>query len=901
VGGFRETRLGIQPVMRSKRPGPSPIAGWILRLLSRAEDRLSLEGDFDEEFDWRIRSEGAARARLWYWGHLVKSAPSLITNAAYWRMTMFKSYLKIAWRNTLKHKGYALIKTAGLAMGIGCCLLAYLHIKTELSYDGFHRNGDSTFRVIRVLYEQEGYRVRHRDPSLAPQMGSLLPQFFPEVQDQTRYADFLPGVVISEDRLFQEAIPMADASFFRIFSFPLLKGNPASVLSTVNDIVLTESYARKYFGQADPMGRRLTISYGDVKKDFFVSGIAADPPKNSVFQFTMIISIGNLPAFLNKPDFLTGWNPGVWPIPVYVQLRPGVNAADLEKRFPIFTAQYFSREIASARADGWARPEVPFSFGLQKIQDVYLDSSVYLGKGLTESLVLSGVVLLILIMACMNFTNLSLGTASFRAKEIGIRKVIGAERRQLVHQFWGEALITVGGAALAGIGLAVLLLPAFSQLVGKSYAWNDFLSLSNVLVVAALVLITGGVAASYPSLVMASFRPVEIIRGKFRFGRKKTLTRALVIFQFMLSAVLITSALVFQKQMRVLNARDLGYHREGLLAVRTQDGGTESSRNLLALYRERVLRNPRVLAITACNAAFGLHPAPRQDTDEIDCHWNGVDADFVRTIGARVVQGDDFRSDHSANSGTALVNESFVRAFRVDAPVGMTIGQAIALHEPGYDIPDVLKGLVIRGVTNDFQFAPLSFGVFPAIFHVQPTSEYSRMLIRVSTDSLPDTLKFLERRWRDIRPDKPFAYYFQDEALGRLLQAESRWTRMVAFCSVLAILLACMGIFGLTSISMNSRVREIGIRKTFGAPFSRIVGEAYRDLLGPVAAAVGLAWPVAFFLLQNALRRFPYRINIPAADFLLGGILTLMIAVGTTLVLVLKAAAAAPAASLRRE
>ncbi len=815
---------------------------------------------------------------------------------------MFRNYWVIAWRNIFKHKGYSFIKTTGLALAIGCCLLAFLHIKGELSYDDFHQNGPSTFRVIRVLYNQEDYKVRHRDPSLPPQLGSLLPPFFPEIQSQTRYAEFLSGIVTCEDRPFQEVLSMADPSFFQIFSFPLLAGDPGTVLSSDSSIVLTESCARKYFGHSSPIGWRLAIAYGDLKKDFYVSGVAADPPKNSIFQFSVIIPIDNLPAFLNRPGFLTEWSLGVWPIPVYVQLKPGVQAADLEKRFAAFTAQYFRRDIERQRGEkGWSRPEVPFSFGLQNIRDVYLDSSVYLGKGLTESLVLSGIVLLILIMAGINFTSLSFGTASFRAKEIGIRKVIGAERRQLIHQFWGETMITVGGAALAGVGFAVLVLPAFNQLIGKSYRRGDFLSLPNVFGLIALVLITGGLTAAYPSLVMASFRPVEIIRGKFRFGRKRSLTKVLVVFQFALSAILIISALVFQKQMRVLNEKDLGYDREGLLAVRTQENKAESSHRLVALFRERIVQNPHVLGVSASSAAFGLSPAPRQDTDKIDLHWNGVEVDFLRTIGAKVVLGEDFRRGQAANSGTAVVNESFVHAFGVESPVGMTIGQAVALHEPGYDIPDDLKGLVIRGVAEDFQFAPLSFGIFPAIFYIQPTTVFSRMLVRVSADSLPGTLKFLERQWQEIHPDKPFLYYFQDQVLGQLLQAERRWTRIVGFCSLLAILLASMGIFGLTSISMNARVKEIGIRKTFGAPSVRIVGEAYRDLLGPVAAAIGLAWPTAFFLLQRTLQKFPYRIDIPMVDFLLGGFLTVVIAVATTLLLVLKAAAASPVASLHRE
>ncbi len=814
---------------------------------------------------------------------------------------MLKDYAKIAWRITVKHKGFAFIKMFGLALAIACCLLAYLHIQSELSYDDFHSQGESTFRIIRVLYNQGDYRVRHKDPSLAGQMGSLLPAVFPEIESQTRSVDFMPGIITSEEHPFRETIHMADASFFRIFSFPLKAGNPDTVLAKDSDIVLTESAARKYFGTRDPIGRRLTISCGDVSKDFFVSGIAADPPKNSIFQFPLILPIGNLPAFLNMPGLFTEWSLEVWPIPVYVLLKPGVRPADLERRFPAFTAQFFEREIQYARKAGWTRPEVPFSFGLQNIHDVYLDSSVYLGKGLTESIILSGIVLLILIMACLNFINLSLGTASFRAKEIGIRKVIGAERRRLIHQFWGEALIAVGIAAGAGIGLAILTLPIFNQLVGKSYTWADFLSYSNAGAVAVLILIAGSLAGAFPSLVMASFQPAAIIRGQFKFSRKKTLTKTLVIFQFVLSAVLIISALVFQKQMRALNGKDLGYRRDGLLAVYTQDNGIESSRSLADLYRDRLGRNPRILSFSACNAAFGLSPAPRQNTDKFSLHWNVVDRDFLRTIGATIVQGEDFRATGATNAGTALVNESFIRALGLDAPVGMTIGQAVAHRGPGFDVPEAMKTLVIRGVAKDFYFAPLAFGVFPAIYYVEPTAAYSRMLIRISASSASETLKFLEQQWRDIRPDKPFTYYFQDEAFSKLLQSERRWSRIVTLCSTLAILLACMGIFGLTSISMNARVKEIGIRKILGAPSGRIIKDAYRDLLGPVAIAIGLAWPLAYFLLRQALQKFPCRIEVPAIEFLIGGILTLMIAAGTTLILIVKAAGASPVSSLRRE
>lgn len=889
-------------MMKNRKNSPPRIARRIISRLSHYEKEHALADAVELDYsDIRTR-RGAILSWFWYWSFTAQTLFYYIKFSLSWSIIMLKNYIKITLRNMEKHKVYSLIKIMGLSLAISCSFLAYLHIKSELSYDDFHQNRSRLFRIIRVLYNQEDYSVRHRDPSLPAHLGSLLPHYFPEIQSQSRYTEFITGIVSIEDRVFQEILPMADASFFEIFSFPLITGDPKTVLSNESNIVLTQSCARKYFHHTDPMGKRLTITRGDIKKDFYVSGIASDPPKNSIFQFSLLIPIDNLPAFLKMPELFTVGTQGVWPFPIFIQLKPGVQASDLEERFPAFTAQYFDQDIERHRDRGnWSRPEVPFSFGLQNIRNVYLDPSVYLGKGLTESLILSGIALLILLMAGINFTSLSLGTASTRAKEIGVRKVIGAERRQIIQQFWGETTITICGAALMGIGLAAALVPTFSQLIGKNYALSDLLSLSNLFALTVVLLITTALTASYPSLVMASFRPVEIIKGKFRFSRKKIFTRVLVVFQFTLSAILIIMALVFQRQMRVLNEKDLGYSREGLLAVITLENNADSSHRLVALYREHILQNPHVLSISASSAVFGLSPAPRQDTYNIDCHWNGVDSDFFRTIGAKIVSGEDFRTDQFTNSGTTLVNESFVRAFGVESPVGMTIGQAISINEPEYDIPDSLQSLVIRGVAEDFHFAPLEFGIFPAIFHTQPTTVFSRILIRVSTSSLSKTLKFLEQQWQDICPDKPFTYYFQDEALHELLLAERRWTRIVSFCSLLAILLASMGIFGLTSISINSRVKEIGIRKTFGAPSSRIIRDAYLDILGPVATAIALSLPGAFYLLQKTLQKFPYRINIPTVDFLLGAILTLAIATSTTLFLVLKAASASPVASLHQE
>ncbi len=886
--------------MSGERFTPPRTGERLLRILTHREDWIFLAGDSEEEFDWRTRTGGHSQALIWYWGHLLKSIPFYLYDSLYWRLTMIKNSMTIAWRNLFKHKAHSAIKILGLSLAIACCLLVYLHIRNELSYDHFHPRADSIFRIIRIGYEKDDYHVRYKDPSLQTHLSQFLPSDFPEIERQTRFAEFLGGVVKPGDEPFSEVLAMADASFFEMFAFPLVSGTPGNILSSPDSIVLTESSAHKYYGRENALGKKLTIIRGDLRKDFIVGGIAADLPKNSIFQFPFLISIENLPFFMGMPEIFRTGAQGVWPIPIFVQLKKGTSPANIESRFPALVAQHFGKDVEEARRDGWTRSEVPFSFGLQNIRDVYLSDDVYQGKGLTEALLLSGIALLIMIMACVNFTNLSIGTAAFRAKEIGVRKVVGAARRQLIRQFLQESLIMVAVAASVGIIEALLLLPTFNRLMEESYVPADLLSIPILPVLAVLLVTTAFLAGAYPAVVMAGFQPTEIIRGKFKPGTTRTFTKALVVFQFTLSVILMISAFVIQRQMKMLSGLDLGYRKEGLIAVATQENATETSRNLFSLYRDLVGRDPAVTGITACGTQFGLTPAPRADTEDIDFHWDVVDPAFMRTLGVPIVRGQDYFPDRPPDKNTVLVNESFVRAFGLGDPIGLTVGEAVARNRPGYGIPDFVKPLAIRGVVKDFHFAPLQFGIFPAAFYANPISAYGRILIRVSTNSVRRTLDVLEKRWKEIRPEKPFRYYLQDEALGRLLQNEDRWNRIVSFASALIILMACLGVFGLTQLSLSARVKEIGIRKILGAGAVRVGLETYLKIFGLLAAANVLAWPAAYFVLGKVLQYFPYRVSIGWGDFLAGATVCAGMAAFSVMALVVRAAQASPIAALRR-
>jgi len=809
-------------------------------------------------------------------------------------------YLKAAIRTIARNKINSAINILGLAVGLMCCILIYLYAADELSYDNFHTNNSSLFRLVKSRYDNSNGRIWDRCYEVPPAMGPALPKYFPGIKYQTRFSTEV-GIVRWGEKMFRERISLADSSFFKMFTFPLITGSPEIVLATDNAIVLTQRYAKKYFGAENPLGKTLTITYGKEKgKDYIVSGIAKDLPRNSSIQFNLLINMSNLPLATGVQDALSIWN-STW-FPCFVQLEKNASVEHIEQRFPAFIAQHFSSSIQDLRnRKKWTRAGNPYTYVLQKMTDVHLNSEDMLldtRKDMSSIGILIGIALMVLIIAGINFTNLSIGMSTVRSIEIGIRKIVGAQKRQLMGQFLSESLVMACIAMAAAMLFTELLLPQFNQLTDKQLGMMDLMNIHSIVALISIAVITGILAGGYPALVMSGFNLVEILKGKLKIGGKAFFSRSLVVIQFALSVILIISTILMGAQLKYLIHKDLGYKKEGLVAILTQERASaiDASQQIVNLFRDKVIQHNSILGITATSNWFGIWGAPqwnlKKDGKNIQYHWNRVDNHFVRTLGLEILQGRDFSRNITADSNSAIVNQRFIQALGMDSPIDKTIG------DPSLDFPYHLR---IIGVVKDFHYGPLNEKILPAVFHNHPIRAYNRILVKISAANMKDTMTFLENTWKEIQPDKPFIYRFQDDVLESLYTRQKRWSTIVQFSSVLAILVACMGIFGLTTLILSRRVKEIGIRKVLGAKISQIVNMVIKEFVILVAIANLIAWPIAYFVMRNVLQNYPYRIGIDIHYFLGAGVASLIIAVLTIMYLAIKAARSNPIDAIRSE
>ncbi len=806
---------------------------------------------------------------------------------------MIKNYLTVAWRTIKRQKVYSFIKVFGLSIGTAACILIYLFVVDELSFDKFHENSDRLFQVLQVRYDKNTGEETGRQQFLPTPIGPELKQSLPGIKHQTRLTRS-SGAVRFEEKIFRENIWFADSPFFEMFTFPLIKGDPRTALSDDHTVVLSRSTADKYFTKEDPLGKTLTIIYGRVSKDYVVTAVAEDVPSHSSIQFDILIHFNNLPTALNNPDILNNW--ARWYCPLFVQLQPDTSVEQVEESLDQFCTQYFNPTIQDYVNSGYD----PFTFGLQSFKDIYLDTRIAGNTGLSPSYILSAIALAILLIACVNFTNLSIGLSSVRSMEVGIRKVLGAERRQLLAQFWGEALLISFMAIILGVMFAELLLPQFNLLSGKQLTLTTGFTGFHVLVLLAIAVFTGICAGSYPSMVISGFRPAEIMKGKLKIGGKTTLTKGLVVLQFVLSVILAISAIILGKQVSYMVNRDPGYVSEGLVVVMTQENEQEASERLIQLYRSEVISSSKIQGLTASNREFGVFlPGSTLEWGErkIYYRFNRVDPHFLSTMKLKLAKGKDFSSNLAADRDAIIVNQRFIEELGSDYQIGSTLG-------------NLSKGFPynfrIIGVIEDCHFESLRNEIDPLLLYVGEgesprRNRFSRIIVRVETGQIKETVDFLEKAWKKIQPDKPFIYLFQDDALKNLYNREKRWSAIVRYASVFSILLACLGIFGLTAMTLSRREKEMGIRKVLGAKVEQIVYLATKEFVLLISIANVIAWPIVFIVMKKILQNYPYRVPIGIHYFLLTGAASLLVAMLTILYLSIKAALRNPADSLRYE
>jgi len=869
------------------------ISKWLLTKIQSDYNHSPTLGDLEEEFFYICENESFTKAKRWYRKQLVKSLPSLLKHKSIWSSAMLTSNLKITYRNLKKQKMFSFINITGLALGVTVCLLIYLFVSDELSYDKFHKNRDHLFRVERIGFNNTTGEVENRMEYLPPAMGPELERFFDEIKYMSRHM-WGTGTVRYQDKIFRETIDMVDAPFFQMFSFPLISGNPETVLKDDFSVVLTQTYAEKYFGSENPIGKMMTITFGQTSKDFIVTGVSKNPPSNSSLQFNMHANIKNLTLADNNPQVLADWKR--WYFPFYVQLQEPVFPKHVEQKMPQFCTQFFADYIQRIKDRGdWTRSDLPFTFGFQSIKDIYLDS-----RGLMPSFILFAIAVIILIIACVNFTNISIGLSSVRSREVGMKKVLGAKKQQLIRQFWSEAILTSFLATGFGLCLTSLLLPQFNSLSGKQLSISEFLSGSHLLAVPFIAFIMGIFAGSYPALVMSNFRPIDILKNKFKVGGKTPLTKGLVVLQFSLCVSLVISAIILGNQANYLIDKDLGYNKEGMIIIRTQENEQKASEDLYQRFRSKAISNHQILGITASNREFGQFlPSSTSNLNGTGIHFrfNRVDPNFVSTFGINITQGRDFLQNSSTENNAILVNEKFIEALGPQFELGKIISNSHSKFPFSCRIVGVMENSHFRSLLSEIEPLVLYIGkgFSPA------RDRFSRMFIRVKTDNISESLAFLEKTWKDVQPNKPFISSFFDETLKRQYTHENQWSTIVQFSSIFSIIIACMGIFGLTAITISRRVKEIGIRKVLGATVPEIVQLVIKEFILLVTIANIIAWPIVYWIMNNVLQNYPNRIGIGLHYFFITGIGTVFISILTICFLSVKAALANPVDSLRYE
>ena len=810
---------------------------------------------------------------------------------------MLSNYLKIALRNLLKQKVYSVINVFGLAVGMACCLLILALVHNEWSYDAFHEDADTIYRVhIHALTPEGEVEVKAGQPL---PLGPTLLAEMPEVEQAARL-QYTGAVVKAEGtNAFEEQVLFTDASFFEVFSFRVMAGNAAQPLPAPDAVVLTADMAQKYFGETDPVGQRLRISLGGAFEEFVVTAVAEKPPANSSITFGIVLPLERSQSYIQWGDLWTSWVANT-----YVRLGAAEQAAALTEKLPGFVEQHYGPMVQTWRILQWlSEEEGAFQLQLQPLGDIHFAPAVQQAQTPATDprypLLLAALAFAILLIACINFTTLAVGRAARRAKEVSLRKVLGAVRLQLMKQFWGEALLLSVLAALLGLALTEAFLPFFNDLTGKTLGLAYLQEAPAMLMLLGLTLGTALLAGAYPAVYLSRFHPIETLKKSVRAQGKNRWMQSLVVVQFALSIFFIAGVLVVSGQVRYLKNKNLGFDGEQVVVIPTHSTDLAESEQRVNTFKNEALRHPNVVQVAAASTSFGRGLSWNSFSTDDGAHFvytNRIDYDFIETLEMEVAAGRDFsEAFHGDAQQGVLVNEALVKDFGWGDPVGQVL-EGFSLDVEGTITPTVV------GVVKDYHFQSLHNAIEPMVLFLRPRDDaYRYLFARLHGDDLPGTLAVLEAAWLRAAPDRPFTYYFLDDDFDRQYRAEEQWEQVVTYAALFALLIACLGLFGLAAFTAERRTKEIGIRKTLGASAPGLAVFLSKDFLKLVLLANVLAWPVAYLLLNHWLARFAYHIEISWWIFLMAGLAALGIALVTVSYQTLRAALADPVRSLRYE
>lgn len=814
---------------------------------------------------------------------------------------MLKNNLKVALRSLLKQKVYTIINVVGLAVGIASCLLIVLFIQNEFSYDKFFANHD---RIYRMVLERK-YPTHSTFYSIIPNsFEGVIRRDFPEVEESTNVFSF-PNFSMSYknerdevNQFDEEIVLLSDTTFLKMFSFKLLKGNRDKALSQANEIVITEEMSTRYFGEAEPIGKIITAG----QQEFKVSGVMEDIPHNSHFKFSAILAVSTFP-FTARENF-TGFSTFT-----YFRLKPGSDPSAMEAKIPKVVDTYAAAQIERNLGKSWEdyrKEGNGYRYFLQPLASIHLDptnleAKMKPGGNRNSVYIMISVAALILIIACINFMNLATARSAERAREVGVRKVMGSFRQQLVAQFLTESFVlSATGVALA-VALVYFSLPMFNNLIEKQLS-IPFTGIT-FLALALLAIFVGLLAGSYPSLVLSSFNPVVVLKGKFTGSQKgKWIRNGLVIFQFWISIILMIGTLVIQQQMKFMSEKSLGFDREQVLVVeRGFSLEPQTARTLV----EEIKRLPQVAGVAGSFSIpgregdfFGIQFQPEGSSEILTTKSMIVADGLAEVLGFELVEGRWF-TEGMNDSLNVILNESAVKVMGLENPIGRKLIDIQERPEGNVAVP-----YVVVGVVKDFNFISLRDKVTPLVIQSNEAfgqaSQY--FLARIKAGQIPDAIQSIEATWKELEPGEPFKFSFLDQNLDAQYKSEQQSGRLFAVFSGLAIFVSCIGLFALSAYITSLRTKEIGVRKVLGSSVTEVVILLSKDFTKMILIAFVLAVPVAWYVMENWwLQTFAYRINISAWIMLLSGTAALLIAWITVSYQSIQAAIQNPVGSLRSE
>jgi len=809
---------------------------------------------------------------------------------------MFSNFLKTALRNIFRNKTYVVINILGLAVGFACSLMIFLFVFHELSFDKFNVKYDRIYRLYLVGKFGES---EFKGAWTAAPTARAFVEDFPEVEAAIRMQRWDESLIKIDDRKFIESnIALADSAFFDIFSLPLLEGDPRRALAQPNAVVLTTSQAKKFFGAEEAVGKHLQI--GNDSTLYTITGIMQDVPENSHFDFNILIS------FLSSPRA----NDDFWlsnSFATYVLLRKGVPSATVESKIPGLIKKYVGPQVEKVLGmDLKAFAEAGNQYGIfmQPLSDIHLNpeiSSDFKPSNDRKYIyIFSGIAFIILIVAGINYMNLSTARSVRRSREVGLRKVVGSSRGLLIGQFILESILLTLISLVIAVLLVELLLPLFNTMLQTNLKVGYF---SRWYVIPGLFLLTifvGFFSGSYPAWFLASFMPVKVLYGKLKMGLSNTYIRStLVIIQLAVSIILILSSLVIVKQIRYMLNKDLGFDKEQLLVIKRAD----ALRKKIGSFKEELKKIPYVINVTNSTAIPGypnnnngyhIEGRPAEQIFIMNVNW--VDYDYLSTYKIDLIEGRSFSRDFPSDSAGIILNQVAVRKFGLSDPFNTRFIQ------PGRTMEESTN-LTVIGIDRDFHFQSLRTEIEPHVFILKPEGwDWAGYLtIRVSKDNMGKTIAQIEKIWRNFTGDEPFQYFFIDQEFEKFYKEEKRIAKIAVAFSILAILIACLGLFGLTSFATEQRAREISLRKVLGSSAGRIVALFTREVTVLIAISTIPAWIVSYFFLKKWLQNFSYHISLSPWEFLLAMGIVLVIALITVSYRTYRAALTNPADVLKYE